>query len=69
MRPSGVKVHTGRLGIALRGHGTGVICWPHANALKGPDGKLPDGVVLFQIRPNCTKPCNVCAELAKEKIA
>lgn len=56
-----VKIHTGRVGIALRGHGIGVVCWPHANALKGQDG-----VALFQIKPNTTKPCIVCTQLAKE---
>lgn len=64
-----MKINTGRLGVALLGHGHGVICWPHANALKGPDGRLPDGVALFQIKPDTKRPCGVCTELANKETA
>lgn len=56
------KVNTGRVGVAVRGtSGTGVLCWPHANALKGQDG-----LVLFRIKQT-GKPCNLCTQLREAK--
>lgn len=58
-----VKVNVGRVGVAMRGQkGTGVLCWPHAKALKAQD--TDHSIVLFSIKAT-VKPCNVCTQISK----